>query len=1474
MLKIFNNVPLEEQKKIVEARNVASQLNIVNNPEKFPTVAVESAQAAIDARLAKASPNVRQMWTDLKQAFKDDPASVGVELANSLMADPELLAAPVGLGFKVVNAGRVAKMGATAQRAANIANKITDGAVTAAGLNTGISLADQVANGRDVTLAETGFAAGSGAALGGFVSMFVRNAKIRKEIVENKGAANPDGFGEVTSKDFEDTIVEVAREENLIEDLINAPAATALDLIGPDGKALKVKSADRKKLETLLGIDKLDKAGRDKFLAGRREFVRSLSEPQRAAYFKAKAAERLERARSTSAAEAARAEQAPEAVARQSEVASALDETQSAKLVRSAKAVEDAEAAHAEAPTEETATALDDSVDGLNADEVIQAAAQGDRELNAAIVSAVGRDAKRAKPRYPKGEIDPELVARLGVGSLFAGTAYALNQDPDTKAAAAFMAGLTGLVLPGGGNVARRLRQSGAISAEGQLIGAIVKAGDVVFPARVVKLTPEEEAAQLARAPKARERAKATREEIDSGVVKDERLTTAQEHGALVDRIKSGDMNAFNELHKEFSARLFYAAKRKGLSVEDAEDAMTNAWVRIYQNLDSFDDTKSALPTWLQNIAEREAIRIYAKNRALKRGGGFKHESMDQAALDPLDGNSLGKNTVAREVDEIASDIDTPEELVLQEDAKTQVAGIINAMPKLYKEPFILARVEGMTGEQIAKELGRDSATIRKQISRADAMIHEALARGKSNVKGVRVAGGRKQQGSIDPELLIKGGAIAGFALVSGYLAEDEDEEGEPTNNNLTSALTAAGLTAAALYSRGGKKSIVGHLKTATSKTIEPISSRIRKISEPLLHRLQDHERAVIQKIHNHFEKAAPFFAKLDELRYGTGAVGAANRAIGRESEGYRVLTRAILTGKGAVTERILAKLNNPELIAAYKEVRSTLDSLGDQLVTLGRFKPGELEYFPRIVKDLEGLRAALGTKHRHYIDEALTKAQQALNKKKSSTDTKARELTDLEKSLIINKILREQEWSSSQPGFAKDRRVDIIPDKLMEFYYSPAESLHSYVRSAVKDIERARFFGDHLRTLKAKAGVYTNLEDSIGAYVNKVFQDKDVTTEQRAELTDLLKARFSNGEKAPHELIQMASNLSYASLLGNVLSATVQSGDLVISTFTQGLIPTLEGLVRTVSRNKRVDVRAMGMADHMAEEFANALASSRFVNKMFKYSLFQSVDLFGKNVVLNAAVSKFARLAKTEAGQAKLHAQYGKRLGPKEIDELINDLNKGEVTDLVKTMAFTELARTQPISKLEMPEMHLNHPNGRIMYQYKTFMIKQLDLLNQESLQLIKTGDPLKAAKGLKNLVQVGTLLGLAGAGTSYIKQYIKNLYSDARGYERQNVEMKMSDIPINMLKTFALSQYMLDKMGGVSKAEAAERRENEEPGARTQKATPAEAILSLATPTAPAELLDVVIQHDASALEKLPQIGWLIKLDNENKKAEEEGL
>jgi hypothetical protein len=558
--------------------------------------------------------------------------------------------------------------------------------------------------------------------------------------------------------------------------------------------------------------------------------------------------------------------------------------------------------------------------------------------------------------------------------------------------------------------------------------------------------------------------------------------------------------------------------------------------------------------------------------------------------------------------------------------------------------------------------------------------------------------------------------------------------------------------------------------------------------------------------------------------------------------ESQDVLARAILTGKGEVTNRILQAIGDRDLIDGWKGTRATLDSIRDQLVALKRFVPTDIEYFPRIVKDVPGLLAAIGANTAHPLTKLLEDA-----KTKSLTKT-GRALSEAEESLIISRYLATEKTKGNQPGFAKNRGVEEITPELQQFYAGPIESLNSYIRSAVDDIERAKFFGKDIATTQDGSKLYTNVDQSVGNIVKRLLDEGSLKPEDAAKVGDLLRARFINGDKVPNALNRAARDLTYAGLLGNVGSALVQFGDVALQMYTQGMIPTISAVIKSVTGRKLVDMKDFGLQDHITAELLGQGKTTKLLNTVFKYSMFTAVDQFGKNVALNAAVINAARQAKTAKGIAELEAKWGDALQPGELKQLVNDLQKGEITDLVRSVAFAELSRTQPISRLEMPPAYLNNPNGRMFYALKTFTIKQIDLARRDVYNQLRAGKVKEAAA---NMMNIAVVMSLGGVSTSVARDYILG----------KDVNLEASDFAFNVLKTYGLSEFYLDRAFGVSKEEARARRLAGDKLARQMEANPFKATAEMIMP--PVKMFDELYRADPAAIRYLPVIGPILLQD-----------
>lgn len=1391
IIKDFSRAPEHELEDYKKVREAVKTQEIVDNPQNYSAEVVKLAQESIELRehkRAQQNPSIKQQWTDLRRAAKEHPERFTADFANALIADPEMLIAPVGIGVKPLQGI------SAAGRAARIADSIIDAGSTAAAMNLGMAASEKGAAGEKLSAAEARSSALTGFVVGGALGpLFSKGAAARERI----------GKGGLTGDDLENAMRDTAREELAVETVIERPET--------------LPTAVRDTIEESLGIKNMTEAERKRWHRKRQAELKKTFEEQSldADYYQFKADERV--SRRTQLAEEAEARQAAEAAeaAKQQEVDLAYKENDAARTARFQEDYDRAIASRDNAAMgdEHVAAIAEDNLRNyttkLDEQEIIDAAMHEDvPQIRRAMKNAAQRDAKLRVPKWQRGEVDSNLVARLGVGSLFAGTAYALA-DKDYKPGAALAAGLAALLLPGAGGsagsrrVLSRMSQAGVIDTDGIITG--------LFKGR-------DPAKQL---------------EFDT---------------PIIERAKQGDQKAFTELFNDNYADIVRFANRKlrGVSGKigmNGEDIASEVFTKAFSKIGEY-ESRVPYNAYLKKLAGDEVVDTIRRITAEKRGADFAAESMynkfDSSDKTPaLAGEEDGgyRSAIRGDVESASAGFESPEFQTEFMDAANRLNNIVDKLPEKQQQAFKLANIDNLSLEEVAEAMKESYANVRQLVSRAESTITEQLEKGygaRKVVESTQPTGEfvkrgrgrpRKQAGEIDPKLL-KLGAIAALGAGAGaYLNEQ---------NKLLGAGIGAAI-AGGLLSRGRKGStVLGQIAEGADYTLGVTSTRIMNKSPALWRRAIEHERVTLRDTHAAMTKVDPFLVRLQKLP--------------EETKG--ILSRAILTGKPGVTDKILSAIGDKELTESWKQVRSTLDSLGDQLVTLRRFKGRELDYFPRIVKDVDGLLKALGNERGSFLEEALKSAEAAAIRNRGTG------LSDIEKSLIINKVLKEEKHASQQPGFAKDRVVEEITPELQQYYASPTESLHSYIRSAVEDIQRAKFFGEDLKVVSKSGKEYTNVDDSIGSMVNRLMNEGKLTAKDAEEVAGLLKSRFVNGERAPAEIIQAAKNLSYAGLLGNPFSAAVQFGDAILQAYTQDISSALNATVRSVTGRKILNMKDFGLSDHIAEEFASTAKTAKALNKIFKYSLFKGVDEFGKDVALNAAILRFGKLAKTDKGVNEIARRYGSALQPDEMSQLIKDLQKGEATDLVRSIAFAELSRTQPITRLELPQAYLDNPNGRVLYQFKTFMIKQIDLARRDVYNEMKAGN---IKKGAKNMAELGVVLGMAGASTGMIKDFMLG----------KDVDFKASDIPLNMLKTFGLSQYFMDQAFGVSKEDAKNRREDGDEYARAQKAKPLAALVGTFTP--PAKMFDEIISGDAKAIRYIPFVGPYLYEQQQQKKKEE---
>ena len=563
------------------------------------------------------------------------------------------------------------------------------------------------------------------------------------------------------------------------------------------------------------------------------------------------------------------------------------------------------------------------------------------------------------------------------------------------------------------------------------------------------------------------------------------------------------------------------------------------------------------------------------------------------------------------------------------------------------------------------------------------------------------------------------------------------------------------------------------------------VATGIKNRSEAAFGRLMRHDSDVATKSHDLREKADQFVKSYSQA-FGKLKT-TLNPAIADAKDGFKqALLNRDRTTATKLAEQYLGKDGVKHLDTIYGITKAT----GDDLVDAKVLKRKDLlpDYMPRLITNRKGFMKELGQEAEHKLQSAIDKANKTMQTKAG------RPLTAMEEGMVIDMELRSFPKAGFKPTIAHGRTIVNIPRKFLKYYADPIEALHSHINESVAVAEKYRFFGQgNVATVKAGGTPTLDLNKSVGVLIQKEVAAGNLDAGSAKELSALLTARFGLGERAPTGWLQDVRNVTTAILLGNPISAAAQLTDVVASIFINGFKPTLQATVQVLTGRGQLTAKEFGFVDRIAEEFVSTRSTAKFLNTSLKYSLFSSSDRFAKAVNLNAQLIKFQKLATSDP--SKIRKLYGASFAD-EIDDIIVALQGKKVTPGVKQLMWAELARSQPISRSEVPAAYLNHPNGRFAYMFKSYMLKQADVLRRDSFQEIKKGN---RAKGVANLMRYGILMGSAGASATMVQDFMSG-----RDIEDIIKDASWDDIPKNLLKTFGYSDYVLSTAAGGSPVKA----------------------------------------------------------------------
>jgi RNA polymerase sigma-70 factor (ECF subfamily) len=185
----------------------------------------------------------------------------------------------------------------------------------------------------------------------------------------------------------------------------------------------------------------------------------------------------------------------------------------------------------------------------------------------------------------------------------------------------------------------------------------------------------------------------------------------------LVARVLQGDKNAFRPIVERYQNRLYAMVVGMVRDEAEAKDLVQNAFIKAYQNLDSF-RIDSAFYTWLYRIAMNLAIDSCRKRRRRRTG------SFDEA---------VGTRDEDGEV-VLVHHAASPGEALQRKQLRERIFAAMDELTEDQREVLLLREVEGLSYAEISESMGIPEGTVMSRLFYARKRMQALLSADAPNI--------------------------------------------------------------------------------------------------------------------------------------------------------------------------------------------------------------------------------------------------------------------------------------------------------------------------------------------------------------------------------------------------------------------------------------------------------------------------------------------------------------------------------------------------------------------------------------------------------------------------------------------------------------------------------------------------------------------------------------------------------------------
>jgi len=175
------------------------------------------------------------------------------------------------------------------------------------------------------------------------------------------------------------------------------------------------------------------------------------------------------------------------------------------------------------------------------------------------------------------------------------------------------------------------------------------------------------------------------------------------------------DQDIFLHLMQRYEKKLLrYIRRFTGLSTECAEDALQESFIKIYQNLNSFDSSLS-FSSWAYRITHNETVTYLRKTKKIETVS-IEVDGDDETSL----------------IDVLQSDVDIEHE-VSRNDLNKKIREAINMLSPKYREVLVLKYLEDLSYDEISDVLKIPMGTVGTLVNRAKTQFKQIAEKNNLN---------------------------------------------------------------------------------------------------------------------------------------------------------------------------------------------------------------------------------------------------------------------------------------------------------------------------------------------------------------------------------------------------------------------------------------------------------------------------------------------------------------------------------------------------------------------------------------------------------------------------------------------------------------------------------------------------------------------------------------------------------------------